>query len=1068
MRQRIALAADHLSTGSCWRSRARARGRRGRGVSARPPPAAGCAPGSRAPCRGSASGRTSYRLARELGLGGLGAQRRARRAAGGRGRRRGGGALPRAPAGRGAAAGRGRARRPAGASRRAASGGFAIVESARERRGRRRSCRPTSRPATTAWPSCSTRPTAAIATRSSTARTAGRASRSSAASPTTGRSPRWPASRCARPAGREYEDPADRRFHAQPNACPDCGPRLALLDSRRAGRVAGDPLAAAVGGPAWSGAIVAVKGLGGFHLACRADDEDAVAALRARKHREDKPFALMAPDLEAARALVGADRGRGRGAAVGARAADRARAAPARRARWPRPVAPRSPDLGVMLPYTPLHHLLLADAGAPLVMTSGNVSDEPIAYEDDDALARLAGIADRFLAPRPPDPHAHRRLGRARRDGRRPAPAAADAPLARLRPGQRRCPLAAPRPLLACGAELKNTFCLAKGRRAWVGHHIGDLRTTRRCAPSARASSTSSACSTSRPRSWPTTCTRSTSRPSTRSSSTGVDARRRAAPSRPPRRLPGRARRARPRGGGDLRRHRLRPGRHGLGRRAAGGGPGGLRARRRTCARSGCPAARRRSASRGGWRARGWPTRSEPTPAAAGGAGRRGRRGALAGGRAAGRIGRRLAAHDEHGPAVRRRRRALRRARARSTTRGRRRSSWRRSPTRAGAARYPLPAAGRRRRCSTRARRCGRSPRPGVAASRRRVVAARFHAAVAAATARACAQAAGRRASSTVVLSGGVFQNRLLLERTAAAARGRAACGCSCPSGCRPTTAASPTARPPWRRRGGAADVRARRADRRARRRRRGAGGRARRRRPARAAPRHRSRPPHRGLDADRLRRRSAARAAPGASGLGLGRRATRRTLFALRPADRAVRRLPARPRAARRRGGDRRRDHGAGAPAAAALARAAASTRTCIATARGASPPARARVRTHADARPPPPRGARALAARRPTASASSTAWAARPAWASCWSPRSPTRAGRGRARALRARSPRSRWRWPRRLRLRARSRPAPAALRRARPGARADAASPSAPGTRSARWARCPTCSEPGASAP
>ena len=130
-----------------------------------------------------------------------------------------------------------------------------------------------------------------------------------------------------------------------------------------------------------------------------------------------------------------------------------------------------------MLPYSPLHHLLLADVGGPaLVMTSGNVSDEPIAYRDDDALARLGAHRRPAARPRPPDPDAHRRLGRARgRRARRAADAGA-APLARLRarePAAARSPPA--RPLLACGAELKNTFCLARGTRAWVGHHIGDL-----------------------------------------------------------------------------------------------------------------------------------------------------------------------------------------------------------------------------------------------------------------------------------------------------------------------------------------------------------------------------------------------------------------------------------------------------------------------------------------------------------------------------------------------------------------------------------------------------------------
>jgi hydrogenase maturation protein HypF len=266
----------------------------------------------------------------------------------------------------------------------------------------------------------------------------------------------------------EYDDPADRRFHAQPNACPDCGPRLRLVDrdGRRAG---GEPLSAAVAALA-EGRIVAVKGLGGYHLACDARDEGAVAALRARKRREDKPFALMARTLDDARGLVkltSADEellsGRERPIVIARRRRDA-------RVAWS--VAPLSPDLGVMLPYSPLHQLLLADFGGPLVMTSGNVSDEPIAYEDEDALTRLRGIADLFLS--------HDRAIHMRTDDS-VVRSTARGPLIVRRsrghvPAGVRLPVAAKRPLLACGAELKSTFCLAKDERAWVGHHIGDLQ----------------------------------------------------------------------------------------------------------------------------------------------------------------------------------------------------------------------------------------------------------------------------------------------------------------------------------------------------------------------------------------------------------------------------------------------------------------------------------------------------------------------------------------------------------------------------------------------------------------
>ena len=266
----------------------------------------------------------------------------------------------------------------------------------------------------------------------------------------------------------EYEDPADRRFHAQPNACPVCGPSLSLLgeDGRPLGADPLDAVAIAL----LAGAVVAVKGIGGYHLACRADDELAVAALRARKHREDKPFALMARSVGVAETLVSLDDAARELLASAARPivlAPRLDDAPVAAA-----VAPGAPELGVMLAYSPLHHLLLADAGAPLVLTSGNVSDEPIAFRDHDALERLRGIADLFLVHDRPI-HTRTDDSVVRASSRRRTV------LRRSRgyvPGT--VPLPAPgtsRPLLACGAELKNTFCLAKGERAWVSHHVGDL-----------------------------------------------------------------------------------------------------------------------------------------------------------------------------------------------------------------------------------------------------------------------------------------------------------------------------------------------------------------------------------------------------------------------------------------------------------------------------------------------------------------------------------------------------------------------------------------------------------------
>ncbi|HLL91818.1 MAG TPA: carbamoyltransferase HypF [Solirubrobacteraceae bacterium] len=313
----------------------------------------------------------------------------------------------------------------------------------------------------------------------------------------------------------EYEDPASRRFHAQPNACAVCGPTLRLIDCSVGAPTDDSALAAehrlAVENPqarddlptgeaALAGAvaalvagrIVAVKGLGGYHLACRADDERAVEALRRRKHRDEKPFALMAGDLAALEELVDlspAERelcsGRERPIVIARRRAG-ARVAAA--------VAPGLADLGVMLPSTPLHHLLLADTGTRLVMTSGNLADEPIAHRDDDALERLGAVADAMLShDRPIQIRADDSVVRSLRGAGNAVAAAgvasaavgsaasrSPAPLMIRRargyvPGHLPLPLAA-MPLLACGAELKSTFCLATGPRAWVGQHIGDLR----------------------------------------------------------------------------------------------------------------------------------------------------------------------------------------------------------------------------------------------------------------------------------------------------------------------------------------------------------------------------------------------------------------------------------------------------------------------------------------------------------------------------------------------------------------------------------------------------------------
>jgi hydrogenase maturation protein HypF len=266
---------------------------------------------------------------------------------------------------------------------------------------------------------------------------------------------------------REYHDPADRRFHAQPVCCPACGPRLRLIDASGA-ELPGEPLAAAAQ-LLTAGAVLAVKGLGGFHVAALAADGAATAELRARKHREDKPFAVMVADLDAARELCEIDpvgervlAGRRRPVVLLPRRLDAA-VAPA--------VAPGNRNLGLMLPYTPLHHLLLRDTAGPIVLTSGNISDEPIAYQDDDARRRLTGIADAYLTH---DRAIHMRTD----DSVVRVFRGAELPVRRSR-GYAPEPLTlaqpVPRPILGCGAELKNTFCLARGRHAFISHHIGDL-----------------------------------------------------------------------------------------------------------------------------------------------------------------------------------------------------------------------------------------------------------------------------------------------------------------------------------------------------------------------------------------------------------------------------------------------------------------------------------------------------------------------------------------------------------------------------------------------------------------
>ncbi len=272
----------------------------------------------------------------------------------------------------------------------------------------------------------------------------------------------------------EYENPRDRRFHAQPNACPKCGPSLSLLDAGGRTVARGDAALAAAVEALSRGAVVAIKGIGGYHLACRGDDEAAVGALRARKHREDKPFALMVGSVGEAERLVrlgDAERKLVTGPQRPIVLAARRAGAPVAES-----VAPGALELGVMLPYSPLHHLLLRDCGAgSLVMTSGNVSDEPIAYRDEDAVDRLGGIADLLLVhDRPIETRTDDSVARVVSGPRGPRPLFVRRSRGYV-PAEMTLPGGTPRPVLACGAELKNTFCLARGSRAWVGHHIGDL-----------------------------------------------------------------------------------------------------------------------------------------------------------------------------------------------------------------------------------------------------------------------------------------------------------------------------------------------------------------------------------------------------------------------------------------------------------------------------------------------------------------------------------------------------------------------------------------------------------------
>jgi hydrogenase maturation protein HypF len=266
---------------------------------------------------------------------------------------------------------------------------------------------------------------------------------------------------------REYDDPADRRFHAQPNACPVCGPQLRLVDPEGNPIPSPDPLSSAIS-LLKEGKILALKGLGGFLLACDARVASPVEALRQRKHRPDKPFAVMLPRLAAIREHCEVSEGEEKlllspespivllswkeGSSI-----DRA-------------VAPRQRYLGVQLPYTPLHHLLMKESGMALVMTSGNRSEEPIAKDNEEALARLRGIADAFLL--------HDRDIFIQYDDSVAAVVKGRSHVLRRARGYAPFPIRLPfstKPILACGGELKNTFCLTRDHYAFVSQHMGDL-----------------------------------------------------------------------------------------------------------------------------------------------------------------------------------------------------------------------------------------------------------------------------------------------------------------------------------------------------------------------------------------------------------------------------------------------------------------------------------------------------------------------------------------------------------------------------------------------------------------
>jgi hydrogenase maturation protein HypF len=291
----------------------------------------------------------------------------------------------------------------------------------------------------------------------------------------------------------EYDDPLDRRFHAQPNACPVCGPQLELWDRKGRAVSSVDPgsiersrgAIAAAADAIRQGQILAVKGLGGFHLMVAAHNDEAIRRLRELKHREEKPFALMFPSLPAIQAACEVSPLEERLLrSPEAPIVLLRRQHPTRNTQHvsalPASLAPGNPNLGVMLPYTPLHHLLLSSLWFPLVATSGNLSDEPICTDEHEVLERLGGIADLFLIHNRPivrhvdDSIVRVMMGRElvlrRARGYAPLPIQLPATIANRQSAQGNA-------VLAVGAHLKNTIALSVGRQAFISQHIGDLET---------------------------------------------------------------------------------------------------------------------------------------------------------------------------------------------------------------------------------------------------------------------------------------------------------------------------------------------------------------------------------------------------------------------------------------------------------------------------------------------------------------------------------------------------------------------------------------------------------------